>query len=767
MLMYRASTMNGATGYQSTGHGGVAPSSSTLRQSSSYYSELPSQQQRRATISDSNTLVRRRSGANMATRRSRSASRRGNGDIEMQRIDGEKDPAAAEEARAKQIREMPTSMSKKREMRNQLHVASTRTLSGCKACRFSVAMGWKRFKERFNDLMVRLEVWRASFKEVEGKFGSGIVTYFVFLKWIVFLNLYIFLLWLIFVVVPQAVFARVLNVDTTNQTCPYDVTTEGDALQYILDFLQGTGFMELTELFYGYYYSSDVIVEFGGTSISYNMPLAYILVAIAYFTISLILMVRHTAKGFRDSLANQEDHFYKHCNKVFAGWDYSMTDEKSAVLKHKSLHFELTTDLEEERRALRRSKRTGCQKFGLYMARLFINIIVIIILAGAGYLIYYTTDFALQNKNNPVTNDDILLFLISYLPSITISALNIVVPLIFASLIRFEDYSPEFEVKFTLVRTVFLRLASLAVLIASIYPQIVCDVSDQDTCGVCQPSNLQCWETYVGQEMYKLAITDFFVVAGTVLFIEFPRKLVVTKCLCGVTRAIGQQEFEIPKNVLDIIYSQTICWLGSFFSPLLPAICVMKSFIFFYLKKWSLIYNFLPPSRPYRASRSNSFFMIVLLIAFMLCLLPIGYSIVQMEPSRACGPFRNQTTMWQTVTVTVNGWPSWLQGILDFIFSAGFAVPFLIILCLALYYYHSIASAHKEMVVRLKEQLVMEGRDKQFLLARLQELDPEQGRGHKKKLDMNKPPPDEPGAAWGHDQAIAMAAHPNVPLIGN
>ncbi|XP_077979713.1 transmembrane channel-like protein 7 [Glandiceps talaboti] len=699
----------------------------------------------------------------MAHRR-RSTLHRQNGDIEMQNMNIERDPEE-EEARAKQIRDMPTTMGKKREIRAKQNVGKMKVLSGFKGCKYSMAMSWKRTKERWNDLMIRLEVWRSSFKEVEGKFGSGIVTYFVFLKWVVFLNLYIFLLWFIFVVIPQAVFSRLIDVDQTNQTCPYEVTPEADALQYILDFLQGTGFMELTELFYGYYYSSDLLVEVNGTQISYNMPLAYILVAISYFVISLLLMVRHTAKGFRESMANQEDHFYKHCNKVFAGWDYGMTDEKSAKLKHKSLHFELTTDLEEERRALRRAKRTGCKKCGLYTTRFIINIIVIIVLAGAGYLIYYTTDFALQNKNNPVTSSDILLFLISYLPSITISALNIVVPLIFTALIRFEDYNPEFEVKFTLARTVFLRLASLAVLIASIYPQIVCSGSDQDTCGVCQPSNLQCWETYVGQEMYKLAITDFLVVTGTVLFVEFPRKLVVTKCICGVTRAIGQQEFEIPKNVLDIIYSQTICWIGAFFSPLLPCICVLKAFIFFYLKKWSLIYNFLPPSRPYRASRSNSFFMIVLLFSFMLCLVPIGYSMVQIEPSRACGPFRNQTTMWQTVTITVNEWPSWLQGILDFIFSAGFAVPFLIILCLSLYYYHSIASAHKEVVIRLKEQLVMEGRDKQFLLARLQELDPEQGKGHKKKAAESKPPPDQPSAAWGGNEP--QASHPNIPLIQN
>nr|XP_006819109.1 PREDICTED: transmembrane channel-like protein 7-like [Saccoglossus kowalevskii] len=602
---------HGVTGQDSTGHRAQQQSGETTSARNSFFSQLPSRQSSGGLGSYSSS-TKRSTKKKMAHRRT--STRRMSGlDIEMQKIDPDADLSEIHEQRAKQLREMPAPLGKKRELRAQFEVATQKTLSGCTQCKYSM------------------------------------------------------------------------------------------------------GFMELTELFYGFYYSDDLILEIEGEKIKYNMPLAYLLVCVAYFSLSLVLM----------------------------------------------------TDLEEERRALRRAGRTGCQKFGLYTSRFIINIIVIIILAGSGYLIYYTTDFALQNKNNPVTDNEMLLFLISYLPSITITALNIVVPMIFVALIRFEDYSPEFEVQFTLFRTVFLRLASLAVLIASIYPQIVCDSEDQDTCGVCQPSNLQCWETYVGQELYKLAITDFFVVGGTILFVEFPRKFLVTKCICGVTKAIGQQEFEITKNVLDIIYSQTICWLGAFFSPLLPAICVMKSFIFFYLKKWSLIYNFLPPSRPYRASKSNTFFMVVLLIAFLLCLLPIGFSIMQIEPSRACGPFRNQTTMWTTVTNNVATWPQWMQDIINFIFSAGFAVPFLVILCLALYYYHSIASAHREMVIRLKEQLVMEGRDKHFLLARLQELDPQHGKGHKKKAD--RPPPDQPGTAWGGEMTPTSPgmAHPNVPLIND
>lgn len=54
--------------------------------------------------------------------------------------------------------------------------------------------------------------------------------------------------------------------------------------------------------------------------------------------------------------------------------------------------------------------------------------------------------------------------------------------------------------------------------------------------------------------------------------------------------------------------------------------------------------------------------------------------------------------------------------------TAGFAVPAIIILILAWYYYYAVAAANKHMVALLKNQLILEGHDKQFLLTRLDHM---------------------------------------------
>lgn len=54
-----------------------------------------------------------------------------------------------------------------------------------------------------------------------------------------------------------------------------------------------------------------------------------------------------------------------------------------------------------------------------------------------------------QNGSNTDFQTNLL---VQYLPSMVITLANFVAPQIFSILIRFEDYSPAFEIKLTLLR---------------------------------------------------------------------------------------------------------------------------------------------------------------------------------------------------------------------------------------------------------------------------------------------------------------------------
>lgn len=128
-----------------------------------------------------------------------------------------------------------------------------------------------------------------------------------------------------------------------------------------------------------------------------------------------------------------------------------------------------------------------------------------------------------------------------------------------------------------------------------------------------------------------------------------------------------------------------------------------------------------PSKKSVRASSSNFFFLAVLLIGLILAFIPLGLSMTRIRSSKACGPFVNFNRSWDVVPHTVGGFPGALQKVLNGIASEAFAVPFFVVICLIMFYFIALAGAHKRVVDQLREQLVMESRDKQFLIRKLTE----------------------------------------------
>ncbi|XP_070340953.1 transmembrane channel-like protein 7 isoform X3 [Equus asinus] len=394
-----------------------------------------------------------------------------------------------------------------------------------------------------------------------------------------------------------------------------------------------------------------------------------------------------------------------------------------ADLKHGSLRYELRADLEEERIRQKIAERTSEETIRIYSLRLFLNCIVLAVLAACFYAIYRATIFSQEHMKKEI---DKMVFgenlLILYLPSIVITLANFVTPMIFAKIIHYEDYSPGFEIRLTILRCVFMRLATICVLVFTLGSKITsCDNYSCELCGYNQKL-YPCWETQVGQEMYKLMIFDLIIILAVTLFVDFPRKLLVTYCSSSkLIQCWGQQEFAIPDNVLGIVYGQTICWIGAFFSPLLPAIATLKFIIIFYVKEVSLIYTCRPSPRQFRASNSNFFFLLVLLIGLCLAIIPLTISMARIPSSKACGPFTNFNTTWEVIPKTVSTFPSSLQSLVHGLTSEAFAVPFFMIICLIMFYFIALAGAHKRVVVQLREQLSLESRDKRYLIQKLTE----------------------------------------------
>ncbi|XP_050581808.1 transmembrane channel-like protein 7 [Bombus affinis] len=627
-----------------------------------------------------------------------------------------------------QIKAMPVCMAQKIQLKNQLQSATKLRLQGFEQLKWQRRKAWQQFRIRMKEAYSKMELWNDSLKTIGGNFGMGVVAYFLFIKWLLYLNILLFIIIFSFIVLPAILLdmpedeSCINSNNSSSISCCselyWNITQESSS---ITDIFQGTGILEYTLLFYGAY--SHMTYDTSG--IFFNLPLSYISATVGVFIFSLIAIVKSAAKSFKQRVVENEGQFYQYCNLVFGGWDYCIHNEKSAAVKHKALYNEMKAFLEAERLEEERQNRTREETTKLFLMRFFINSIVLVVLCGSGVLIYHIFEFSFDQVSPQVNEtydlqslslNKIAYLFFEFLPYVCIVALNLAVPFLFRYLVSLENYSPSFVIRITLLRTVFLRLSSFIVLLTSFYRLIVTEVTYNKCTADRRPL---CWETFVGQQFFKLYITDLFLQLFMTFFVNFPRSLIAKHTENKVLRFFGEQEFDLPKHVLDVVYLQTICWLGFFYAPLLPLIAIFGTFVLFYIKKFACLVNSTPSSKIYRASKSNAFFMLILLISFILSTVPIGYSIAEIVPSKSCGPFRGFKSVWSLLIVMFAEFPYWLQSILYFLGTAGFGVPAFVILTLLLYYYYAVSIANKHMVTVLKNQLVLEGHDKQFLLNRL------------------------------------------------
>lgn len=578
----------------------------------------------------------------------------------------------------------------------------------------------------FGQNATTFHLWRRSLKSIEALYGTGVASYFIFLRTLFLLNAFLFFLVLCFVILPQALspnegealWTVLRNNSPTTANCSARyiknisiAVSDGTLPKKILDFLSGTGWMERTILFYGYYQPKNSKIVSGFT---YDIPLAYFLVVFFFFVVSLLLILIQTGVVFRRSTLEEKGKTWERYGRiVFSSWDFTVESENSSRQRKRLIYQNIMTELEDEKHKHRHETMTSCQICSLYTCRLIINLVIVALLAGAGFLIYFVQGKSAEYTTQNPSADNFVKLLMEYLPSITITLLGVIYPIIFGVMVGLEDYKTETKVIITLVRTVFVKLFSVVVLVISLYGIVTCSSKDVCNVGIKTCQSIWCWETYVGQQFYKLLLMSFLVTLGVCFGVETPRAFCVKKCTEGGQGSLA--EFDTPKNVLEIVYIQILTWFGTAFSPFLPGIAMLILLLLFYIKLFSCYVNCRPANQPYKASRSNFLFLFVLAFAFVLCLIPIGYCVVTLPVSKSCGPFRELRTMYDVIPSTIQMWPTWAKGLFQWIGSAAFVCLLGMTLIALIYYYATLASTRQTSNVRLRQQLVHRAMDLKLL----------------------------------------------------
>ncbi|XP_014718592.1 transmembrane channel-like protein 8 isoform X1 [Equus asinus] len=632
---------------------------------------------------------------------------------EMERLCSSREP----------VRALPYAMVDKRFIRQLREPEGVKT-SCWQRWRRRRRMAGGRLREAAQRLARGFGLWEGALYEIGGLFGTGIQSYFTFLRFLLLLNLLTLLLTGGFVLLPL-VWLRPpdpgppLNFTLQCSSGHQPQTGVPRFHNQLWNVLTGRAFNS-TYLFYGAYRAGPE------SSSAYSIRLAYLLSPLASLLLCFCGTLRRMVKGLPQKLFLGQEYKSPLSAKVFSSWDFCIQGEQASTIKKHEISNEFKVELEEGHRFLLEQQQTRAQRVCHLLTYLRVNILIGLLVVGAISAIFWATKYSQDNK------EESLFVLLQYLPPGVIALVNFLGPLLFVFLVQLENYSPNTEVNLTLMWCVVLKLASLGMFSFSLGQTVLCIGRNKTSCKSYgyDACDYQCWENSVGEELYKLSIFNFLLTVAFAFLVTLPRRLLVERFSGPFWAWLGREEFLVPKNVLDIVAGQTVTWMGLFYCPLLPLLNSAFIFLTFQIKKYTLLRNSTASLRRFRASSSTFFFQLVLILGLLLATVPLGYVVSSVHSSWDCGLFTNYSAPWQVVPELVAlRLPPLGQRALHYLGSHAFSFPLLILLSLVLTVCVSQSHANARAIQRLRKQLMWQVQEKWHLVEDLSRLLPDPNPG--------------------------------------
>uniref|UniRef100_A0A8C5WA97 Transmembrane channel-like protein n=1 Tax=Leptobrachium leishanense TaxID=445787 RepID=A0A8C5WA97_9ANUR len=554
------------------------------------------------------------------------------------------------------------------------------------AYKIMMAKKWLKFKRDFENFKTAMVPWEMKIKEIESHFGSSVASYFIFLRWMYGMNLVLLGLVLGLIVVPE-ILMGVPYGSISRKTIPTE--EKANAMDYSV-LSEFGGLLKYSPLFYGYYNNQRTI-----GFLQFRLPLAYFLAGVGVFGYSLIVLLK-AQDNVNESTSDNDNEFIFGC-QMFTSWDYLIGNPETADNKYASittLFKESIVDEQENTKA----ENVHLRRFLIVVS----NVLITVCLGGSGYLIYFVMKRSQEFKKlgNPswYQNNEI---------EIVMSLLSMFCPPLFETIAVMEDYHPRLALKWQLGRIFALFLGNLYTFLLALIDDVNSKLAEEEVIrnktqwmmynltlennGSTQislnPADVPrgpCWETTVGIEFVKLTISDTQVTYITILLGDFGRAVIVrflNNCWCWDLESgfPSYAEFDISGNVLGLIFNQGMIWMGSFYAPGLILVNILRLLSSMYLQCWAVMSSNVPHERVFKASKSNNFYMGLLLLVLFMSLLPVAYTIMSISPSFDCGPFSGKKRMFEVIQETIEkDFPPFVNNVFVYASNPGLIIAALI-----------------------------------------------------------------------------------------
>lgn len=442
-------------------------------------------------------------------------------------------------------------------------------------------------------------------RNIEGNFGSGVGSYFRFLRWVILLNLCLALLWLGFVILPW-----VLD------------PPEGEEAAYlnIFAWLTGNG-LEKTWFFYGGIPASRKLHFFDAAS--YDMAFAYSCANVGMFAVSLSCIIERIfierAKSGGDLVPTQ------YCNTMFAQMDLTVTSEATQRTLSKGYANQAHILIAEDnaRADLQKKMADFWAQVEFYVRR------------GSGIVITILTFvLAVVLIAAAVESGDEITAKFEYGVPLIFAIVKQGLPLFLNLSVAIENReSIEEVIRISVARVYIFKMFNLGIMIWETNNQV-----KAGTLG----AGSDCVETEIGKVFYNAMLMDMFVVGGTVVGSSY-----AMYWMAGMDEEKDKDgkpkdpraEFDhelVGNNVIDLMFRQGQIWVGAMLSPVLCAWGSLMNFVIFQIQMRTYLVTHRPPEKAWGANDSNMFFLYLLLLTLCVAAVPF----IQFQDSTIhCGPY--------------------------------------------------------------------------------------------------------------------------------
>uniref|UniRef100_A0A8C5I6L8 Transmembrane channel-like protein n=1 Tax=Gouania willdenowi TaxID=441366 RepID=A0A8C5I6L8_GOUWI len=487
------------------------------------------------------------------------------------------------------------------------------------------------------------------------------------------------------------------------------------------------GYCKYSILFYGFYNNEKQI-----GLLKFRLPLSYLLVGVGIFGYSLMVVIRTMARNANEGGDGADEGDFTFSWKMFTSWDYLIGNPETADNKYASITTSFKESIVDEQEN-QKDENIHLRRF----LRVLANFLILCCLGGSGYLIYFVVkrsqDFA------DMDNADLSWFEKNEVEFV-MSLLGLVCPPLFETIAELEDYHPRIALKWQLARIFALFLGNLYTFLFALFDEVneklerekiiknetelalahyYANYSSFYNTTDVPPPNVHpadairgpCWETGVGIEFVKLIVSDVQVSYLTILIGDFLRAVIVrflNYCWCWDLEAgfPSYGEFDISGNVLGLIFNQGMIWMGAFYAPGLVGVNLLRLLSSMYYQCWAVMSCNVPHERVFKASRSNNFYMGLLLLVLFLSLLPVVYTIMTLSPSFDCGPFSGQEKMYDVVMQAIDqDLPAFIGNIFTYATNPGLIIPGVLLMVLALYYLNAVSEGYQQANTDLKKKM--------------------------------------------------------------